>query len=212
MARRDPGSFRDPSGTIFASGGTILRSVNGEALQNFLQLKSSGAYDDLVGRGWIVGADVAGAELVATMPETAPGAHALVHPRLPFISYPYEWPFALLKRAALLHLDIQLRALDFGFTLSDASAYNVQFAGYRPVFIDIPPSCPIARAITGPASASSSNSSSIRCCCARCSGLRTMPGTAARSRASRAATSSRCSAGSGAGSRSTSSPTSRCQK
>ena len=54
-----------------------------------------------------------------------------------FVSYPYEWPFALLKRAAILHLDVHLRALDHGVTLTDASAYNVQFRGMRPVFIDI---------------------------------------------------------------------------
>ncbi|MCC6948214.1 MAG: class I SAM-dependent methyltransferase [Bradyrhizobiaceae bacterium] len=58
------------------------------------------------------------------------------HPRIPFISYPYEWSFAVHRAAALLHLDLHLEALNSGFTLSDASAYNVQFRGTRPVFID----------------------------------------------------------------------------
>ena len=138
MATRDPGSFRDPSGTIFSSGDNILRSLNAEAARNFALLKSSGAYDDLIGKGWIIGAQEADAEQLADVPDLAKTAPVLVHPRLPFISYPYEWPFALLKRAALLHLDVHLRALDFGFALSDASAYNLQFAGGRPVFIDIP--------------------------------------------------------------------------
>ena len=65
-----------------------------------------------------------------------PVRRILEHPKLPFVSYPYEWPFSLLKRAALLHLQTHLRALDFGFTLSDASAYNVQFLGVKPIFID----------------------------------------------------------------------------
>ncbi|WP_441233166.1 class I SAM-dependent methyltransferase [Bradyrhizobium sp. 930_D9_N1_4] len=138
MAIRDPGSFRDPSGTIFSSGDTILRSINGEAAQNFARLKSSGAYDDLTRRGWIIAAEEADATLLADVPEPARGGRVLVHPKLPLISYPYEWPFALLKRAALLHLDVQLRALDFDVALSDASAYNIQFEGARPVFIDIP--------------------------------------------------------------------------
>ncbi|MGV7215613.1 class I SAM-dependent methyltransferase [Bradyrhizobium sp. UFLA05-112] len=134
---RDPGSFRDPSGYIFSSGDRIFRAVNDEAHRNFLLLKSSGAYDDLIEKGWIIGAEeVSPDEAAANKP---PGAwHLLEHPRLPFVSYPYEWPFALLKRAALLHLDIHLRALEFDLTLSDASAYNVQFFGVRPVFIDIP--------------------------------------------------------------------------
>ena len=41
-----------------------------------------------------------------------------------------------LKAAALLHLDLHLELLADGFTLSDATAYNVQFRGTRPVFID----------------------------------------------------------------------------
>ncbi|MFQ5545406.1 MAG: class I SAM-dependent methyltransferase, partial [Acidiferrobacterales bacterium] len=62
--------------------------------------------------------------------------YVLEHPILPFVSYPYEWPFAALKAAALLQLDIHLEALDHGVTLSDATAYNIQFRGIEPVFID----------------------------------------------------------------------------
>lgn len=32
----------------------------------------------------------------------------LEHRKLTFISYPYEWPFSLLKEAALTHLDLHL--------------------------------------------------------------------------------------------------------
>ena len=65
-----------------------------------------------------------------------PGGRLLEHPRLAFISYPWEWPFSLLKAAALHHLDLQLRLLDAGIALSDASACNVQFNGVAPIFID----------------------------------------------------------------------------
>ena len=53
-----------------------------------------------------------------------------------FISYPYEWAFSALKDAALLTLDVQLRALNHDMQLKDASAYNVQFDGCRPLLID----------------------------------------------------------------------------
>jgi hypothetical protein len=53
-----------------------------------------------------------------------------------FVSYPYEWAFGQLKDAALLTLELQERALARGFTLRDASAYNVQFVRGRPLFID----------------------------------------------------------------------------
>ena len=64
-------------------------------------------------------------------------AYVVEHDPVPFISYPFEWPFALLQRAARFHLDLQLRLLEVGVTLSDATAYNVQFIGARPVFIDL---------------------------------------------------------------------------
>lgn len=41
-----------------------------------------------------------------------------------------------MKAAALLQLDLHVAALEDGVTLSDASAYNVQFRGATPVFID----------------------------------------------------------------------------
>ena len=53
-----------------------------------------------------------------------------------FISYPYEWTFGQLQDAALLTLDLQEDADRSGFTLRDASAYNVQFDRGRPILID----------------------------------------------------------------------------
>jgi hypothetical protein len=56
--------------------------------------------------------------------------------QVPFISYPYEWTFYQLRDAALLTLQVQQLALKHGMILKDSSAYNVQFIGRRPVFID----------------------------------------------------------------------------
>jgi hypothetical protein len=55
---------------------------------------------------------------------------------VPLVSYPYEWAFSQLRDAALLTLDVAVRALGRGLSLKDASAFNVQFLGCRPVFID----------------------------------------------------------------------------
>lgn len=60
----------------------------------------------------------------------------LEHPCLDVLSMPYEWSFSLLKEAALFHLDLHIQLLEKGFTLSDATAYNVQFIGPKPIFID----------------------------------------------------------------------------
>ncbi|MDL2205319.1 hypothetical protein LJC33_00220 [Eubacteriales bacterium OttesenSCG-928-N13] len=78
--------------------------------------------------------------LVLPFEEVAPvlGAWKTIQvERLPFISYPYEWSFHQLKDAALLTLRLQKDALKSGLILKDASAYNIQFVGKRPVFIDL---------------------------------------------------------------------------
>ena len=62
----------------------------------------------------------------------------LKHQAIPFISYPYEWPFSMLQDAALLTLELQAAALDADMTLKDATPFNVQWSGSQPVFIDIP--------------------------------------------------------------------------
>ncbi len=130
----DSASFRDPSGHVYRIDGRILRTVTEHAVRDFEAVRASGVYEALVASGRAIAADI----LEQGIPEPlAQGARfVLEHPRLPFISYPYEWSFAELKAAALLHLDVHLTALDRGITLSDASAYNVQFIGARPIFID----------------------------------------------------------------------------
>ena len=65
------------------------------------------------------------------------GYYKILKPeRIRFISYPYEWAFNMLKDAALLTLEIQKIALEYGMSLKDASAFNVQFQNGKPVFID----------------------------------------------------------------------------
>lgn len=62
---------------------------------------------------------------------------ALEHEPTPFVSYPYEWSFGMLRDAALLQLELLDEALEEGLTLKDASPYNVQWRGAAPQFIDI---------------------------------------------------------------------------
>jgi hypothetical protein len=126
------GSFRDPSGFVFTTDGTIYRQVNRVFADEYDACVSSGLYDDLVTNGLLVAHRDVGTAVAA-----APDAHAVIEPaRIPFISFPYEWSFGQLRDAALLTLDVQDRALDRGFVLRDASAYNVQFLDGRPLFID----------------------------------------------------------------------------
>lgn len=130
----DPGSFRDPGGRVYAAGGRIYRAVQAAAAPAYEQARDSGLYRSLAEDGLLVGSEERDPALAA--PAESPPAYLLEHPRIPFVSYPYEWCFSLHKKAALHHLDVQLAALERGFTLSDATAYNVQFVGAAPAFID----------------------------------------------------------------------------
>jgi hypothetical protein len=121
-------SFRDPSGFTYAAGGVVYRQVNPRYQPHYDRLMQSGLYDALARQPLMV----THAEV-----EPAPGAYRTLRPQqIPYISYPYEWCFSQIKDAALLTLDIQRLALAHGMTLKDASAYNVQFIGCRPIFID----------------------------------------------------------------------------
>lgn len=127
-----PSSFRDPSGFLFLRDKTLYRQINAVYRDHYGKLIGSGLYDILVQKKLLIPHDE------VTIPaEKAETAFKIIKPYpLPFISYPYEWCFSQLKEAALLTLEIQKKSLEYGLTLKDASAYNVQFLDAKPVFID----------------------------------------------------------------------------
>jgi SAM-dependent methyltransferase len=138
MIRPEGGSFRDPASRVWLAGPRVLRCFDDDAARTFHAAAAAGLLDDLERRGAVVGWQTVAAAEASEVQALAPGAAlVLEHPRVPFVSYPYEWPFAMLKAAALLTLEIQTAALAAGFTLKDATPYNVQFIGTRPVFIDL---------------------------------------------------------------------------
>lgn len=132
----DPASFRDPAGRVYASAcGRIVRAVMPQAVADYEFARACPAVRAEEASGALIAAHERPLEMLQDFAPPA-GGRLLEHPRLEFISYPWEWPFSLLKAAALHHLDLQLRLLDAGVALSDASACNVQFDGVAPIFID----------------------------------------------------------------------------
>ncbi len=133
-------SFRDPSGYVLLAEGRVFRVIDKSAKDIFQIVQSSGILEKFALSGqlvptWPVSKSDVPVGLVSSLPSSV--FQLVEHEVIPFISYPYEWPFTLLKRAALHYLDFHLALLESNFTLSDASAYNVQFRGVHPVFIDI---------------------------------------------------------------------------
>jgi len=135
-ARQDAGSFRDPSGQVWHLEGRIFRTVKASALQSYKCLRESGLLTKKFKYGRVV-------ETLEVSDEATLGyidddfEILLEHSKIRTLSYPYEWCFAQLKQAALFHLELILAALDKDMMLSDATAYNIQFEGTQPCFIDI---------------------------------------------------------------------------
>lgn len=113
-------------------------SESGQA--DWRALEASGLLPSLIAEGRVVGTEESSLD---GLPDAAHEAlfggvaGVLRHERLPFVSYPYEWTFGMLRDAALLQLDLQLAALDADLNLKDATPYNVQFRGSQPTFIDL---------------------------------------------------------------------------
>ncbi len=117
---------------VYRDGDTVLRGLNAEAFADFQHLASTRFFSAAVERGDIVRTEVVdGVEL----PDGWAGV--LRHERIEVVSYPYEWPFEMLRDAALLQLRLTREAIAEKLITKDASSYNVQFVGTRPVFIDI---------------------------------------------------------------------------
>lgn len=134
VARRDDSSFRDPAGQVYRTRDRILRSVSARGAPDYEFIRDSGLLSELVTANRLIPSEEVSPDILG--PDAGDVRYVLEHPVLPFISYPYEWCFSALKSAALLQLDLITDALARGVTLSDASAYNVQFRGADPVFID----------------------------------------------------------------------------
>lgn len=138
----DAGSFRDRNGRIYVYQDRVYRGLSQQALDHFRALQGTRFYSAFSATGEIIGSDE-----IATpgwAPADATWAGWLEHQRVPFISYPYEWTFSMLRDAAVLQLRLLEAALQEGWTMKDASPYNVQFIAGRPVFIDVPSFEPLA--------------------------------------------------------------------
>lgn len=131
------GSYRDRHGRVFRIGDRLFRSLSEAALARMQRFEQSGLIARLVAEHGLVDTRLLPtAETPPVAAGASPSGRVLEHRPLAFLSHPYEWPFTLLKRAALAHLDLHLAALEQDATLVDGTAYNLQFEGARPVFID----------------------------------------------------------------------------
>jgi hypothetical protein len=126
------GSYRDPSGFVFRQRGVVYRALQPVYRRQYEHLMASGLARDLQDKNLLIRHSEVSLPAFARQP-----FYKIIQPEhIPFISYPWEWTFHELKDAALLTLEIQRTALEYGMILTDANALNIQFLRGRPVLID----------------------------------------------------------------------------
>lgn len=122
---------------MFLCEGEVYRTLTIEAKTIWDRISIQSFYRQLTNAGEIVMTEEVSLDRRRQFALPLDVATVLHHEKIPFVSYPYEWPFAMLRGAALLHLRILTEAVEHGFILKDASPYNVLYRGSAPVFIDI---------------------------------------------------------------------------
>lgn len=133
----EPGSFRDRNGRVFYAGNATYRALSEKAYMDWTALNATTFFPRQMNAGKIVHTE--NIESVNDLILPAGDWFAFLrHQTVPYISYPYEWSFSMLKDAALLHLELLVAALDEDMIIKDSSSYNIQWQGIHPLFIDIP--------------------------------------------------------------------------
>jgi len=141
------GSFRDPSGNCFVFPDRVYRFLDANSAavcEGFLQTNCARTF---VASGRLISSKRLSLAETAALQDAQQfkplfaqhSADAILeHERVPFASYPYEWPPEMLWEAARLTLELARVALAEGFGLKDATPYNVLYRGSNPVFVDVP--------------------------------------------------------------------------
>ena len=144
MLIAEGGSFKDPAGRVYrvsegADAGHIVRGLDDASAAAMERLLREPFF-----RRFAADGDVVETTLLALEDPTARlvseqgWAKAVEHQAVDFVTWPYEWPFSMLKDAALLQLRLLGTSVRNGWILKDATPFNIQWHHGRPVFIDVP--------------------------------------------------------------------------
>jgi SAM-dependent methyltransferase len=136
----DPGSFRDPAGRVVRMDGEIYRAVDSRFASLWERVAGEGLVRELTSRSLLVETEPVppDSEAARRLRAGLPGYSSFLrHRRVPVLTYPYEWSLSMLADAASATLEVEESLVRRGYTLKDASAFNVQFVGSRPVFVDV---------------------------------------------------------------------------
>ncbi len=121
-------SFTDYNGRLFQWQGKLYRAIPRDQAALYQALFEQGIVQELIDQRLLVDTQLT--------PFTLNGDLVLQHHVIRFVSYPQEWCSAMLKDAALLHLDLCLALDRHDLTTDDAHPINILFEGSQPLFVD----------------------------------------------------------------------------
>jgi 2-polyprenyl-3-methyl-5-hydroxy-6-metoxy-1,4-benzoquinol methylase len=138
-------SFRDPAGRVILLNDRVLRVMTSQGAQALASFLRTNFATESIADGSLVETKYLAADAELNLPVTAIGAIpdsrsdsvVVEHERIAPRSFPYEWSPRMLHAAGSLILDLASGALDEGFSLKDATPYNVLFKSARPIFVDV---------------------------------------------------------------------------
>ena len=110
----EPGSFRDWDGRVFSGSDRIYRALSSSGLADWEALSATELFEQYTASGTLVETTSGDDDVLEEVQRLDPQGGwvaALSHERLPFVSYPYEWSFSMLKDAVLLQLELVSAAL-----------------------------------------------------------------------------------------------------
>jgi SAM-dependent methyltransferase len=120
-------TFRDPAGSLRLEDDFAVRTIRPGAREHVLEFVNSEFCSRLQDRG----------DMVAITLNNTPAGLSLLHPRVPVLTYPWEWTPTQWLAAAELTLSLCAEALTDGWVLKDATPLNILFVGPRPVLVDV---------------------------------------------------------------------------
>jgi len=123
-------TFRDPAGTLELRADAAYRTVYPPHDAEILAFLDTPLAHRLVEEGSLVSSTV----IQAPTPDQP---LVLRHPRIPFVSYHWEWSPGMWLAAAKLTLSICADLLAVGYILKDATPSNILFVGTRPILVDV---------------------------------------------------------------------------
>ena len=128
-------SWRDPSGFVVKKNKRIFRAVSILKVADVQALLDAPWYRKGVADGWFPASEWA-ADHDDAVPDT-PQWRWLEHRAVDFPCYPHEITALQLYDAAKMTLQIARTALEHGWIIKDASAWNILFEHGKPRFCDI---------------------------------------------------------------------------